>query len=576
MIRGLRSPARLALAVGITLVVLAGIAMVGLLLLGRPRLSVSSGEALVQVKLRGIGAKLTSVSATSDGRAVALAHGHGGLIPVTALVEGQEVRVTVTAKPPSWLRWLLGDGVTKTKLLRTPTAAPSASVALSPVAGQVPVRFDAPVSVVDYRAGGGTVRVVRLDRPSATVELTVPADIRAGSLEVSAARWPWQQDPIPAHALTWFIARPDRGTLALVNPAPDSTGAASNSPVRITFDEPVAKVLGTGRPTITPSVPGSWSKSGPDALVFSPNGFGFGPDVTVTVRFPRPVFLVGRAMAPPAGDTKAGSAPAAQGTSIVAASARAPEATTTYHFKVGPGSVLRLEEILAQLHYLPLRFVPAAHLTAPASFAGEVAAMSQPLPGSFTWRWPSTPSSLKSQWVAGAPNVLLKGALMAFVSDHERYDGYQLDDETVQQIATPATWKALLTAAAANQLDPNPYSYVYVSQSLPEKLTLWESGSVVLTSPTNTGITQSPTANGTFPIYVRFTFNYMSGFNPNGSYYHDPVYWINYFNGGDAVHGFVRSSYGFPQSLGCVELPIPTAQQAFSHLAIGDLVTVAN
>jgi hypothetical protein len=37
------------------------------------------------------------------------------------------------------------------------------------------------------------------------------------------------------------------------------------------------------------------------------------------------------------------------------------------------------------------------------------------------------------------------------------------------------------------------------------------------------------------------------------------VYWINYFNGGDAVHGFVRASYGFPQSLGCVELPIPTA-----------------
>jgi hypothetical protein len=53
------------------------------------------------------------------------------------------------------------------------------------------------------------------------------------------------------------------------------------------------------------------------------------------------------------------------------------------------------------------------------------------------------------------------------------------------------------------------------------------------------------------------------------------VYWINYFNGGDAVHAFPRGSYGFPQSLGCVELPYSAAENAFHHLAVGDLVTVA-
>jgi hypothetical protein len=66
----------------------------------------------------------------------------------------------------------------------------------------------------------------------------------------------------------------------------------------------------------------------------------------------------------------------------------------------------------------------------------------------------------------------------------------------------------------------------------------------------------------------------MSGTNPDGSKYHDLVPWINYFDGSDAVHGFVRGSYGYPQSLGCVELPVATAQVAFSDLAIGDLVTV--
>ena len=36
----------------------------------------------------------------------------------------------------------------------------------------------------------------------------------------------------------------------------------------------------------------------------------------------------------------------------------------------------------------------------------------------------------------------------------------------------------------------------------------------------------------------------MKGTNPDGSKYADPVSWIAYFNGGDAVHGFYRSSYG--------------------------------
>ena len=37
----------------------------------------------------------------------------------------------------------------------------------------------------------------------------------------------------------------------------------------------------------------------------------------------------------------------------------------------------------------------------------------------------------------------------------------------------------------------------------------------------------------------------MSGTNPDGSHYSDPgVPWVSYFNGGDALHGFLRASYG--------------------------------
>jgi hypothetical protein len=41
------------------------------------------------------------------------------------------------------------------------------------------------------------------------------------------------------------------------------------------------------------------------------------------------------------------------------------------------------------------------------------------------------------------------------------------------------------------------------------------------------------------------------------------------------VHYFDRGSYGFEQSLGCVELPESTAKTAYEFLSYGSLVTVS-
>jgi len=41
-----------------------------------------------------------------------------------------------------------------------------------------------------------------------------------------------------------------------------------------------------------------------------------------------------------------------------------------------------------------------------------------------------------------------------------------------------------------------------------------------------------------------------------------------------AVHWYPRASYGFPQSLGCVELPSSAAKTAWQYLSYGTLVTV--
>ena len=93
-------------------------------------------------------------------------------------------------------------------------------------------------------------------------------------------------------------------------------------------------------------------------------------------------------------------------------------------------------------------------------------------------------------------------------------------------------------------------------ESLPQTLTLWHDGRVILRTPVNTGIASRPTDLGTFPVYLHLTETTMAGTNPDGSHYNDPgVPWVNYFSGGDAVHGFSRGSYGWPQSVGCVEVP---------------------
>ncbi len=57
--------------------------------------------------------------------------------------------------------------------------------------------------------------------------------------------------------------------------------------------------------------------------------------------------------------------------------------------------------------------------------------------------------------------------------------------------------------------------------------------------------------------------------------YDDPdVQWVEYFNGGDALHAFARAAYGFPQSAGCVEMPPAAARRLYADIGLGTLVTI--
>jgi hypothetical protein len=262
---------------------------------------------------------------------------------------------------------------------------------------------------------------------------------------------------------------------------------------------------------------------------------------------------------------------------------------------------IRLEDqLLATLRYLPVKFVPASSptttttvatttttapvtsTTTPTSTTTSVPTTTTTKPrkkptkkpsrtslqkGSFVWRFPKIVGPLRSLWSVGDNNVVLQGALMNFQSVHG------LSWNTGM---TAETWQLILQAAAKSQFDPNRYDYVVVSQlPLPERLMLYVNGHHVYTSFVNTGVSSAPTASGTWPVYERFTVTTMSGTYPDGGTYSDPgIPWVSYFHGGDALHGFLRSQYGFPQSLGCVEMPFANAMHLWPFTPIGTLVSV--
>lgn len=297
-------------------------------------------------------------------------------------------------------------------------------------------------------------------------------------------------------------------------------------------------------PVLSPAVPGTWSHNG-TSLIFTPSA-GFPEDTQVTISDPGR-----RGRGQDRGDGSAG---------------------WTVSFSTATYSTLRLQQLLAQLGYLPLTWSPHVDsairpdgVITPDSTGAQLSAAYQPPAGQFTWV-SGYPSHLTSLWQPGAANLIDTGALMAFESGH----GLALDG-----VAGPKVWTDLLQAAETQQHDPNGYTYAVASEAVPETLTIWHDGQDVFSSLANTGISIAPTSDGTFPVYLRYRFQVMQGTNPDGSHYADPVQYVSYFQAGEAVHYFPRYSYGFPQSLGCVELPLAAAAQAWPYLTYGSLVTVS-
>jgi L,D-transpeptidase catalytic domain len=226
--------------------------------------------------------------------------------------------------------------------------------------------------------------------------------------------------------------------------------------------------------------------------------------------------------------------------------------------------VAGLQQALARLGYLGARLHPRydVHIASGPETRREAAehAFHPPRGGLAPDPSDAPPAQM------GELDVTTRGALEVYQADR----GLEATGEP-----NTASWDKLLYDVTNNRRDHQPYTWVAVSESLPETLEVHRGHRVVFTTPANTGVPGAETAQGIFPIYARYVSTTMSGTDVDGTKYVVPdVPWVNYFNGGDAVHGYPRASYGFPQSNGCVELPIEAAHTVFGMLAIGDIVEV--
>ena len=455
------------------------------------------------------------------------------IVPTKSVPAGTRLAIQVVVRRPGWISWLSGSTQRLTLTVMAPTASlRSHFVTVSSRAGTLRLHFKHPISAYSYGPTPAHLRHVVLPAPASVV--TVPHNGAAGTFFMSASPRTWES----AHtsAVSWFP--PGNSATAVANPAPGTTIKA-DTPITLTFSKPVSRVLGSHMPPVSPTTQGTWHSLNSHTIQFRPEGYGYGLGAKVQVALPSGVHLVGGQAGPGAND-----------------------ATWT----VPAGSTTRLQQLLAMLGYLPLNFKYAnSKGVALTPAAQEAAAVTAPA-GTFSPRWSNIPSWFSGEWSPGSYGELTTAAVMAF----ENTEGMTADG-----VAGPPVWNALISAVIHGKRNGFGYTIVDVSEGSPESETTWHDGKTEVSGAVNTGIPATPTALGTFAVFEHLPVTTMSGTNADGSHYVDPgIPDVSYFNGGDALHGFLRGSYGYPQSDGCVEMPYSEAAEVYPYTPIGTIVHV--
>ena len=347
----------LLLAAGVVVLVVGSVLLAALL--WWPRVTfVRDSQALARVSLPRFAGQLSGIAIHDRaGKVVPAQVRQGRIWPTGGLRSGEALTVRVTVRRPSWAGWLVGRTERRVYRVRTPAARLRSRWLEVASGAKVTVSFSAPVQAVRVRIGGDE-RALQLGRARKSIELGIVASgsQRSGSVMVNAVTRLWERQPKPVR-VTWFPVSPR--AQALVEPAPGAR-LRPGDPITITLSKPLANVLGGKRPALTPKVPGRWRLIDTHTLSFTPAGLGYPIGAEVTLRLVAPVEV---------------------------AAASAARRTRQLRWQVSDGSVLRLQQLLAEAGYLPLDWTPTTTTdptATPVQF--QLDAATAPPPGVFSWR----------------------------------------------------------------------------------------------------------------------------------------------------------------------------------------------
>ena len=294
----------------------------------------------------------------------------------------------MTARRPGWAGWLVGRTASVTRVLRTPSA-----------------RLRGRWLELDRASRSSRSSARRCGRSCCACTVTSArcgSPVRAGR-STSACR---QRDRNGREASrSAAVPRawerlPDADSAELV-PGPPARRRRSSSPPPARCWLPAARSRSRSRARCARSSatacrrslrprPVAGASSTPIRSSFEPRGLGYPLSSHIAVRLPEPVGL-----------------PQASGR----------RSTRTLEWDVRHGTILRLEQLLAQAGYLPLAWSPAADPPRPTART-ELAATVDPPAGRFRWRYDNTPHELHALWKTGEWNEIVRGAVMMFEDTH--------------------------------------------------------------------------------------------------------------------------------------------------------------
>lgn len=182
-------------------------------------------------------------------------------------------------------------------------------------------------------------------------------------------------------------------------------------------------------------------------------------------------------------------------------------------------------------------------------------------------------SAGKNGWKVNNADAVAKAVVDSLTKDTSYSGSFDYDKieptYTTRVIADGAEKLVYQAAAGEKWVDVNLSTYT---------VTAYE-GATVVHGPVYMvpGAPATPTATGTFHVYLKYASQTMRGTNVDGTSYETPdVPWVTYFTGSYALHGAPwRSSFGWGGeggSHGCVNMPVDGAKWFYDWTEIGTTV----